>query len=82
MIWPFSSQKSRSKRIEECDHEFEEDIQEFAYPNHINFDDGQPYVNRVTIETRGCSKCIYTERKRYSEEKVYLSVEEIEEVNK
>jgi len=81
-MWPFNllNRKSRTQRIEECEHEWEETVDEFTHPNRVYFEDGKPYVNRLTARNKMCKKCVASELIEQKEEKVYLSIEEIEQI--
>jgi len=78
-MWPFT-RMTRKRRIEECDHEWEETVDEFTHPNRVYFEDGQPYVNRLTARNKMCQNCVATELIEQKEEKVYLSVDSIEQI--
>ena len=83
-MWPFSSgSPSLEERIEQCDHDFDEVIRE-TVPTHgsVLFDeDKKPYIDRVTAEVKYCSNCPEGEVIEKETERVYLSIESVEELD-
>ena len=71
---------NRQERIEACDHEWKETEDEFTHPNRVYFEDGQPYVNKLYARNKMCKNCVASELVEQKEERVYLSVDSVEEI--
>lgn len=79
-MWPFSSRKSRAERIAECDHEWEEYVDEITHPQNIYYEEGTPFVHKLTTRSRTCKHCPESEMLEQSEKKIYFEVSHVKEV--
>lgn len=79
MFGIFNSEKSREERIEGCDHEWEEYSDQIIHNYVFDDDDGKPYVVKEMESGKQCAKCPKTEQSEYVEERLYFSVERVEE---
>ena len=74
-MWPFSKNNEK----ETCDHEEWQTLEdEIAHPNRVYFEDGQPFVHKLTSTRKRCESCGHVAWHENVEEKVYFSVEDRE----
>lgn len=78
-MWLFSTGTSDE---EECTHPetyVTEDV--MVHPNRVYFDEGRPYVHKITSTHEKCTECGHVSHSESVEEKVYFKVDEVEEVH-
>jgi len=74
-MWPFS----KNDKKETCNHEEWEVLEDgIAHPDKVYFEDGQPYVHKLTNTRKECKNCGHVVWNETAEEKVYLEVKDRE----
>lgn len=63
-----------------CDHDWERTEYTAIHPNRIFYDDDGPYVYKEETIRRGCKYCWEIEYIEVGEEKIYLEVSSVEEM--